>query len=84
MDMTISIPDDIASKLEKRAAVTGQTVPAYTAQLVAEIVDKPAIDELLAPVRADFAKTGLTEDELLEFGREMVTAVREEKKAKSA
>ena len=82
MDMTISIPDEIALKLKERAAVSGQTVPAYTAQLVAETVVKPNIDELLAPVRDDFAKTGMTEDDLLEFGREMLTAVRQEKKAK--
>jgi hypothetical protein len=83
MEMTISIPDDVASKLEKRAAGAGQTLPAYTAQLVAETVDKPTIDELLAPVRADFAKSGMSEDELLDLGRDMLTAVRQDKKAKS-
>ncbi len=62
MDMTISIPDDVAARLEKRAAVSGQSVPAYTARLVADTVTKPTIDELLAPIRADFAKTGMSED----------------------
>jgi len=84
MDMTISIPDEVARKLGERAAVSGQTVPAHTARLVAETVSKPTIDELLAPVRADFAKTGKTEDELLAFGRDELIAMRQEKKAKSA
>jgi plasmid stability protein len=83
MDLTISIPDEIASKLQVRAAEMGQTVPAYAAQIVAETVIKPTIDELLDPVRADFAKTGMSDAELLDFGREMLTAVRQEKKAKS-
>lgn len=83
MDMTISIPDDLAHKLQERAAVSGQTVPAYTAQLLAETIAKPTIDELLAPVRNDFAKSGMTEEELLQFGREILTAVRQDKKAKT-
>jgi hypothetical protein len=84
MDMTISVPDDVALKLKERAAVVGQTVPAYAAQLVAETLTKPTIDELLEPVRADFAKTGMSEDELLDLGRDAVSAVRQEKKAKTA
>ena len=54
MEMTISIADDIAAKLKERAAVSGQTVPAYTAQLVEETICKPrrlTVDEVLAPFR---------------------------------
>ena len=79
MDMTISIPDEVAVKLEARAAVVGKTLPAYTAKPVAETISKPSIDELLEPVRADFAKTGMSEDELLALGRDTLTAVRQEK-----
>jgi len=84
MDMTISIPDDVAAKLEERAASAGTTAPAYTAQLIAESVNKPGIDEILAPVRADFAKTGMTEDQRLDFGHGLLDNIREAKKAKSA
>ncbi|HEX4796363.1 MAG TPA: hypothetical protein VH370_21420 [Humisphaera sp.] len=84
MDMTISIPDEVALKLKELAAMSGQSVPAYTARLVAETVNKPDIDKLLAPVREDFARSGLTENELMELGRRALTAVRQEKKAKSA
>jgi hypothetical protein len=84
MDMTISIPDNVVARLQERAAVSGQTVPAYTARLIAETITKPTIDELLAPVRADFAATGMSEDELLNLGREALAAVRDEKKAKCA
>jgi hypothetical protein len=81
MDMTISIPDDVAACLEKRAAVSGQTLPAYTAKLVADMVTKPTIDEILQPVRADFAKTGMSEDETTDFLRDQLEAHRREKKA---
>jgi hypothetical protein len=83
MDMTISIPDDVAAKLKDRAARQGEAVSLYAAQLLAETVNRPTIDELLAPVRADFEKTGMTENQLLDFGREVLGAVRKDK-AKSA
>jgi hypothetical protein len=84
MDMMISIPDEVAVKLKERAETSGQTVPAYAAKLVADNVTKPTIDELLAPVREDFARSGMTEDELLNLGRMALNAVRQEKKAKTA
>jgi plasmid stability protein len=79
MEMTISLPDDVAIKLRERAASTGESVPVYSAKLLAESVTKPTIDELLAPVRADFAKTGMNGDELLQFGRDVLAAVRSER-----
>jgi hypothetical protein len=82
MDMTISIPDDVAARLEKRAAVSGQTLPAYTAKLVADTVTKPTIDEILAPVRADFAQSGMNEDRTTDFLLGQLEAHRREKKDK--
>jgi hypothetical protein len=84
MDMLISIPEEIALRLKERAAKIGQTMPAYTTNLVVEAVTKPTLDELLAPVRDDFAKTGMTGDEIMDLGREILTAVRQENKAKPA
>jgi hypothetical protein len=84
MDMTISLPDEVALKLKERAAGSGETLSVYTAKLIAETLTKPTIDELLEPVRSDFAKAGLTDDQLMDFGREQLAAVRREKKAKSA
>jgi hypothetical protein len=79
--MTISIPDDVAARLEKRAAVSGQSLPAYTAKLVADTLTKPTIDEILAPVRDDFARTGMSEAETTDFLRGQLEAHRREKKA---
>lgn len=83
MDMTISIPDEVVLKLKERAATSGQTLSAYAAKLVADTVTKPTIDEILSPVRAAFARTGMSEDELLNFFRGELDDHRREKKAKT-
>ena len=83
MNVIISIPDDVAERLERRAADVGQSVPAYASQLVTASITKPTLDEILAPVRADFAKSGMSDDELLNFFRGELDAHRLEKKAKS-
>lgn len=45
-----------------------------------DAVKRPSLEELLAPVQADFARSGLTEAELLDFGRDLREKVRAEKK----
>jgi hypothetical protein len=84
MDMTISIADEVAIKLGERAAVSGQSAPAYAARIVAESVIKPTIDELLSPVRDDFRNTRPTDDELMEVGRHALAAVRQSRQAERA
>jgi hypothetical protein len=83
MNVMISLPDDVAEKLEQRAADVGQSVPAYASQLVAASITKPTLDEILGPVRADFAKSGMSDDELLNFLRGELDGHRRERKAKS-
>lgn len=79
--MTLEIPDDVALKLEKLAAERGETAVAYSLNLLMSAVAKPTIDELLAPVRADFARTGMTDEQILDFGRGLLASVRQEQKA---
>jgi hypothetical protein len=76
MTVTISIPDDVANKLHERAAASGQAVPVYASQLVEQAVRSPTLEELLAPVQADFARGGMTEDQLIELGRNLLHEVR--------
>ena len=45
---------------------------------------RPTIEEILAPVRSEFANSGLTDDEIMNLGRNELAALRNEKKAKSA
>lgn len=81
MTLTISIPDDVASRLSERAAASGQAVPDYASQLVTQAVKSPSLEELLAPVQSEFAKSGMTEQQLLDLGRELLRKVRQENDA---
>jgi hypothetical protein len=81
MEMVISIPDDVASKLRERAATSGQTMPAYAAKLVTDTLAKPTLDELLAPVRKQVAESGMSEAEVEDFLRDELAAHRRDKKA---
>lgn len=76
MTVTISIPDDVAATLQERAAASGQPLPEYTSHLIEQAVKTPSLDELLAPIQADFARTGITENDLLELGRDLLQKVR--------
>ena len=79
MDMMISIPDQVAEKLRERASASGQALGAYTSKIVEQAVQGPTLEELLAPVQADFARSGMTDGELLDLGRNLLDKARAEK-----
>lgn len=81
MDMVISIPAQVAGKLRKRALASGQPASAYASKIVEQAIQGPTLEELLAPVQADFARSGMTEKQLLDLGRQLLDKVRTEKKA---
>jgi hypothetical protein len=58
MDIKISIPAELESVLKERAARFGKDADDYLSEVVAHHLEKPSLDELLAPVREDFAKSG--------------------------
>jgi hypothetical protein len=84
MTLSVTISPQIEAKLRKRAAADGQPLDVYASKVLAEAVAAPTIDEILAPVREDFAKTGMSEKDILSLGRRELRALRAEKKAKSA
>jgi hypothetical protein len=84
LTLRIRISSEAQEKLARRAAEAGEDVNAYASELIEQALNKPTIDELLAPVRADFAKTGMTEAEIMDYGRELLRKVRREKKAQPA
>jgi hypothetical protein len=84
ISITLRLSEDARRKLSERAEQSGQDVANYASNLIEAAVTQPTIDELLAPVRAEFAKSGLSEDELMDLGRQELAALRHEKKARSA
>jgi hypothetical protein len=84
MVLTISIPEDVAAKLGERAAANGKAVPEYASQLVEQAVKAPTIDEILEPIRADFARSGMSEQKIMELGSRELHELRTRRKSKSA
>ncbi|MGA2231060.1 MAG: hypothetical protein ABSH22_09190 [Tepidisphaeraceae bacterium] len=84
MTLSVTVPPHIEAKLRERAAADGQPLDVYASKVLADAVTAPTIDEILAPVREDFAKSGVSEEELLNLGRQELKALRAEKKAKPA
>lgn len=65
MDITISIRPEMQERLQQRAMDSGQDVEGYVERLIEKALSGPqSIDELLAPVRKQFAESGMTDDEL--------------------
>ena len=64
MALTISLSPPVEAKLRKRAADEGKDATTYASQLIEQAVGRSTLDEILAPVRAEFAASGMTEDEL--------------------
>lgn len=83
MTLTIPITPEIEAKLRERAAEFGRDVAEYAADLIRQGVSNRTFDELLAPIREDFARTGMSDDEIMEFGRRELEAIRAEKNTKS-
>ena len=82
MDITISIPTEMQEKLQQRAIESGQDVEAYVERLIEKALSgPPSIDELLAPVRKQFAESGMTEEELDALIEEAREEVWQEKQA---
>ncbi|HWL93076.1 MAG TPA: hypothetical protein VNT79_06050 [Phycisphaerae bacterium] len=78
MTLTISITPEVEEKLRERAVALGRDISQYAADLIRQGVSAPTFDEILAPVRQDFVDSGMTSNEIDEFGRDLIAKVRGE------
>ena len=80
MTLTIQVPKNIGVVLEEKARNQGKDVAAYVENLIEKDIDhRKTLDEILAPVRKNFAESGMTEDELDELIESERQAMWEEK-----
>ena len=79
MEITVNISDEAGRMIFARANKEGKDVAAFAARVLEREAKKPSLDELLAPVRAQFAASGLTEDELTQIVKQERRAIRSEK-----
>lgn len=84
MTLHISISAEAEAKLRERAAADGQPLEAVAARLIEDAVRRPSLAEALAPVRAEFEASGLTDEQLgdvLERAKHEMRATRRARKA---
>jgi hypothetical protein len=77
--MKLRLSRQASEKLSKRAAESGQDVASIASDLIEQAISQPSLGELLALSQAEFASTGMTESEMMDFGRELLGKVRSEK-----
>ncbi len=81
--VTLRLSDKAQAKLAQQAANSGQDLSAVASDLIEQIVTRPSIAEIMAPVQKQVAESGMKEQELDEFLRDELESHRREKKAKS-
>ncbi|MGB7156443.1 MAG: hypothetical protein WBD40_00170 [Tepidisphaeraceae bacterium] len=84
MTLNLSISEQAEAGLKARAAAAGMAPEAYAARLLERHIAKMTIDELLAPVRAEFEASGMTEDELVELLEAAKHEMRAEQRGRKA
>ncbi len=82
MSATITLPVELESKLAKRAAVEGVGVEQFAIDALRRVADMPTISEMFADVRADFAASGRTDEELQQDIEQALAEVRAERRAR--
>lgn len=84
MPVTLRLSEQARRKLTQLSEQNGIDVDSVASDLIERAVTKPTADELLAPYRQQVKDSGTSDDELDAFHRELLSKVRQEKKAKSA
>ena len=79
MEITVNISDEAGRMIFARANKEGKDIAAFAARVLEREAKRPNLDELLAPVRAQFAASGLTEDKLSQIVKEERRAIQREK-----
>jgi hypothetical protein len=84
MSTTISIPTELEQKIAERAASRGLPLEEYVREVLRRDAEAPSLDEILAPVRAQFAASGMTEEDLDALVEKERQAIWDEKQKKKA
>ncbi len=65
LTLTIRVPQNIGAILEEKAKKRGKDISSYVEDLIEKDIDgRKTLDEILVPVRKNFAESGMTEEEL--------------------
>jgi hypothetical protein len=85
MTLSVQISSEAEAKLKAKALAAGVDVETYVSALLAQITQPPlSLEEISGPVAGDFAKSGMTEDELGDLLEHAKHAMRAEKRSRQA
>jgi hypothetical protein len=76
MTLVVPVSPQTEARLRQQAAAEGQDPGAYASKLLEQALGRSALDELLAPLRAQFAASGTTDEELFQQITDARTAYR--------
>lgn len=66
MTLSVSLSPQAEAKLRQRAAAAGKDLTDYAAQLLEQAITRSSLDDLLAPLRAEFAASGTSDEQLVD------------------
>jgi hypothetical protein len=84
MTLSIEIPPQTETRLRQQAEAAGKDVGVYVSELLVHVAAKPALDEILAPLRKQFADMGIGDEELVADITDAQTDYRAQKHKKPA
>jgi hypothetical protein len=84
MVLSLTISPEAETKLKARAAAAGVDIATYAARTLERIATRPSLDEVLAPLRAEFNQSGMGEEELTDLLERAKHEARAEQQARKA
>ena len=83
MVLNIEIAPQTETRLRQQAEAAGKDVRTYVSQIVEQAAARPCIDEILAPLRKQFAEMGVSDDQLIDDITDAQAQYRAEKQKKT-
>lgn len=71
MVLQLPLTPEVEAKLKAKADAAGVDLTTFAARALEREARRPSLDEVLAPVRAEFEASGMTEQELIDFLEEV-------------
>ena len=84
MVLSLSISAEAEAKLKARAAAAGTDITTYATRTLEHAATRPSLDEVLAPLRAEFDESGMSEAELTDLLEQAKHEVRAQERAPNA
>jgi hypothetical protein len=82
MTLQVPISPETQAKLKAKAAGAGVDVETFAAKALERLASRPSLAEVLAPLRAEFEASGMSDDQLAELLESAKHDMRAERRAR--